>query len=57
MEEPTLSREASGHGYEKVFTPLGLTRIKVRALWGVGREQSLSSVNDDHKPFVGEGKQ
>lgn len=56
MEEPTLSREASGCGYEKVFTSLGLTKIKVRALWGVGREQSLSSVNDDCKPFGGEGK-
>lgn len=57
MEEPTLSRETAGHGYKKVFTPLGPTRIKVRALWGMGREESPSSVNNVHKPFEGEGKQ
>lgn len=57
IEEPTLSRKTSGHEYEKVFTPLGPTKIKVRALWGVGREHSLSSVNGVHKLFVRERKQ
>lgn len=54
VEEP-LSRETSGHKYEKVFIPLEPTKIKVRALWG--RKQSLSSVSDVHEPFAGEGKQ
>lgn len=38
-----------------VFTPLRPTMKEVKALRGVEREQSPSSVNNIHKPFEGEG--
>lgn len=54
MEKSTLDRETADHGCENVFSPLRTTRKEVRGLQGVEREQSLSSVNNVHKPFEGD---